>query len=107
MAQAFAKAFYEGRQWKQCRCAFMKSNNYICDRCGGLATIVHHKTHITVENIHNQDVTLNWNNLQPLCIECHNAVHGNAGTATAEGISFDTNGNVVYNKPDEPGDGQT
>ena len=37
--------------------------------------IVHHKIELTPENIHNPDITLNFDNLQLLCRDCHAAVH--------------------------------
>ncbi len=73
----------------------MKSKNYICERCGGLAKIVHHKKHITPMNINDFNITLNWDNLQALCLECHNSVHG-IGGATVDGIAFDENGDLKY-----------
>ena len=37
--------------------------------------IVHHKIELTPDNIHNPDITLNFDNLQLLCRDCHAAVH--------------------------------
>lgn len=37
--------------------------------------IVHHKIELTPENIHDPDITLNFDNLQLLCRDCHAAVH--------------------------------
>jgi len=93
MAQAFAKSFYESNTWKRCRNAFMKSQLYSCARCGDAAVIAHHIVPITMENINNPAITLNWDNLEALCTKCHNAVHG--GAATANGVSFDANGNII------------
>lgn len=98
MAKEYARSFYSSSAWIKCRNSFMKSKNYICERCGGAAYIVHHKIHITPENINDTNITLNWDNLQALCLECHNTVHGN-GPATIEGVSFDSNGDLIYNPP--------
>ena len=100
MAKEYAKSFYNSVEWKKCREAFMKSKHYICERCGGSAYIVHHKEHITPYNINNINITLNWNNLQALCLECHNLVHGR-GEAIIEGVSFDENGELIYIPPGE------
>lgn len=71
----------------------MTSQHYVCERCGGAARIVHHKKHITPQNIHDPAVTLDWDNLEALCHLCHNAAHGQG--ACAEGVRFDGNGDVV------------
>jgi hypothetical protein len=44
------------------------------------------------------EIALNLDNLECLCLACHNAEHASAGSATAAGVSFDENGNVVYCK---------
>lgn len=98
MAKEYAKGFYNSIQWIKCRSSFMKSKNYICERCGGLAKIVHHKKHITPMNINDFNITLNWDSLQALCLECHNSVHG-IGGATVDGVAFDENGDLIYTPP--------
>lgn len=98
MAKEYAKSFYNSSAWKKCRNGFMKSKNYICERCGGTAYIVHHKKHITPSNINDMNITLNWDNLQALCLDCHNVVHGN-GEATIKGVSFDEKGDLIYIPP--------
>lgn len=95
MAKEYAISFYNSKQWIKCRNGFMKSKNGICERCGGLAHIVHHKEHITPENINNPYITLEWDNLQALCHDCHNVVHGN-GEAFVSQVSFDINGDLIY-----------
>ena len=94
MAFMEQKQFYNGSAWKKTKRAFMSSKNGICERCGSPARIVHHKTYITPLNIHDPSITLSWDNLEALCQDCHNKEHS-LSPATAEGISFDENGNVV------------
>lgn len=96
MGQDYAIKFYNGKAWRRCRDGFMSSKYFICERCGGVATMAHHKRYITPANISNPEIALNWDNLESLCQDCHNRDHMSSG-ATAEGISFDNNGNVVYN----------
>lgn len=98
MEKKYSKGFYNSAQWIKCRNSFMKSKNYICERCGGVAKIVHHKKHITPMNINDFNITLNWDNLQALCLECHNIIHGNS-QAMATGVSFDENGELIYTPP--------
>ena len=39
--------------------------------------IVHHKIHLTPDNINNPAVSLNWDNLELVCRSCHMKLHGN------------------------------
>lgn len=76
----YAEAFYKSPQWKACRDGYMKKVGGLCERClkKGLAraaVIVHHKEHITPENISDPNVTLSWDNLEALCRECHEQEH--------------------------------
>lgn len=93
--------FYHTTAWRKCSKAFMQSKNYICERCGGLATICHHKKYITDKNVHDPNITLNWDNLEALCQTCHNQEHF-GGTAInkicADGLTFDSDGNLIKNK---------
>lgn len=80
MAREFAKKFYHSQAWKNCRAAYIKSVGGLCERClaKGLivpATTVHHKVYISPENINNISVTLNWDNLEALCTDCHAEEH--------------------------------
>ena len=81
MARDFAKQFYSSEAWNQCRTGYKKSVGGLCERClaKGLyvpGEIVHHKIHITPQNIQNSDIVLNWGNLELLCRECHAEMHG-------------------------------
>ena len=38
--------------------------------------IVHHKVHLSPDNIHNPEITLGWDNLELLCRDCHAKEHG-------------------------------
>ena len=94
MAQPWAEWFYSSKTWTDCRLAFLKSKFFICQRCGGAATIAHHKTYLTPANINNPDITLNWENLEALCQDCHNKEHISKG-ATREDVMFDENGDLI------------
>lgn len=75
MAKEYAKKFYNSKQWQECRLSYLKSKGYICERCGELATTVHHKEHINANNIDNPNILTNFDNLEALCHECHNKEH--------------------------------
>jgi len=94
MSQDYAKGFYNNKAWKHTQAAYMASQHYICERCGNVARIVHHITRITPQNINNPAVTLDWDNLESLCIDCHNAEHMGSN-AIAEGFRFTGDGDIV------------
>ena len=76
----FAKTFYSSKAWKQTRAAYAKSKGNLCERClkKGLivpGVIVHHKVYLTPENINDPAVSLNWNNLELVCADCHAEEH--------------------------------
>jgi 5-methylcytosine-specific restriction endonuclease McrA len=90
----YAKKFYTGKAWRDTQAAYMVSQQYVCERCGNMARVVHHKNYITPQNIHDPAITLDWENLEALCMDCHNAEHGSAPVC-AKGLRFDRNGNLV------------
>ncbi len=72
--------FYNTPAWKNCREAYLRSRSGLCERCAekGIfkpAEIVHHKIHISPENIQDPNVLLDWKNLQCVCRECHAELH--------------------------------
>lgn len=71
----YARSFYKGKKWQRVSRLYMTQQNYICERCGGVAVICHHKKYITPANIYDPSVTLNLDNLEALCQECHNKEH--------------------------------
>lgn len=76
----YAKAFYKSTQWQQCRASYIKSVGGLCERClaeGKIVPgyIVHHKCYLTPENIKEPSITLNFDNLEYLCKDCHNKEH--------------------------------
>lgn len=80
MAKDYAKAFYKTKAWKNCRAGYIVSVGGLCERClrNGLyvpGTMVHHKVHLTPQNIDDPTITLNWSNLELLCRDCHKDEH--------------------------------
>lgn len=73
--KAWAKSFYLSAAWEKTRAAYLMSQDYICERCGQPAKIVHHKRWLNRENINDISVTLCWDNLEALCQDCHNKEH--------------------------------
>ena len=96
MAKDYAKRFYSSKRWKNTQAAYMASQHYICERCGNMARIVHHIKYISPINIHDPNITLCWDNLEALCMDCHNREHMSTSSCI-DGVSFDKDGNLIYN----------
>ena len=90
----FAKAFYLSKEWRKARAYIFDRDAGLCVRCGELGEIVHHKEHLTPENISNPEIALSEDNLELLCRECHALAHAGE-PATDSGLTFDDEGNVV------------
>lgn len=81
--------FYNSPAWKKIRKVYKTYKLGVCERCGGIGYYVHHKKYITVNNVHNTDITLNFNNLELLCKDCHNKEHFEVKNL------FDENGELI------------
>ena len=76
----YAKAFYKSKAWKGCQQTYKAMVGGLCEEClaNGIYTagvIVHHKVHITPDNITDENVTLNYDNLKLVCRDCHAREH--------------------------------
>lgn len=74
------KDFYGSVEWQNCREAYKKSVGGLCEECLKLGVItpadeVHHIKKLTIRNIHNPNITTNWDNLQALCKMHHQKKH--------------------------------
>ena len=98
MAREFARQFYSGKAWQDCRNEYMKCAHYLCEDCmaRGIYTPakeVHHIEELTPMNIHRPEVSLNFNNLVALCKECHKARHNKKNKG--QRYSFGKNGEII------------
>ena len=76
----YEKRLYKSKAWQRCRDRYAASVGGLCERCraSGRITpgeIVHHKIYISPENVNDPAVTLNFDNLELLCRECHAQEH--------------------------------
>ena len=95
MARDFVRAFYNSKEWQQCRAAYIEYVHGLCERCKRPGWIVHHKIYLTQDNIDDTSVTLNFDNLEYLCQDCHNREHkGRDYKSVKEGLYFDENGDL-------------
>ena len=93
----YAESFYKSKAWQDCRNAFAKSRQGLCERC--LANgkykpgeIVHHKIYLTPQNITDPNVALNWNNLELVCRDCHAEEH----QRRSRRVKVDEMGRVIF-----------
>lgn len=96
MAKQWAKAFYKSSAWSKCREGYIASVFGLCERCQSPGYIVHHKILLTPSNINDTNITLNWEHLEYLCLDCHNKEHHGSGENVLRvGLRFDANGELV------------
>ena len=74
------QAFYHSTDWKKCRKAYKSFAGGLCERCWAKGIvrpgkIVHHKEYITKDNIDDIKILLSFDNLELLCMDCHNKEH--------------------------------
>ena len=79
--RAWAREFYASYKWRTCKNDYLASKGGLCERClenGGKivpADEVHHIIRLTPQNVNDPRITLNWDNLEALCEECHRNEH--------------------------------
>ncbi|MDO5715749.1 MAG: HNH endonuclease signature motif containing protein [Tissierellia bacterium] len=104
MAKPYAKKFYKSKAWQRCRASFISYRESIdgglCQHCQSKrGYIVDHVVEITPSNINDVTITLNHDNLQFLCLPCHNKKTFKKNFATKENLFFDEVGNIFQVPP--------
>ena len=66
-------AFYHSKPWRILSAKFSQDKHFRCEKCGALATQVHHKVPIQTQK--GWDRRLDYHNLELLCTDCHNKEH--------------------------------
>ena len=110
-------SFYGSKRWIHLRDNYAQSQDYICERCYRPCYtkdderyrrlkklgqdvqfgIVHHKQHLTRTTINDPLIALEWNNLELLCISCHNKEHHiKQPIEVREDVKFDERGRVIF-----------
>lgn len=103
------KDVYKSKLWKITRIEFARYKNCLCERCRKpiymtgvndylpkekrTKGIVHHKIHLTDENYMDSNIAYSWDNLELLCLACHNQIHFST-ESTRKGYYFDEDGNI-------------
>ena len=110
MSYGIRKKFYHSKAWEDVRKTIWLKQNLLCNRCHRpvyvdgisdyipkekrLIGIVHHKEYLNESNISDMNITLNPDNLEGLCKDCHEKEHAR-GQGIRKGYRFDENGNLV------------
>lgn len=99
--QEWAKSFYKSRAWLKCRKTYISERVLIdgglCEECGKkLGYIVHHKVMLTPENITDANITLNAENFEYVCKDCHDKFEGHGVYKGLKPLcAFDAEGNPI------------
>ena len=80
MARSIDESFYKTPAWRRCRAEYLKSHP-LCEEClkAGMITpskYVHHIIHLTRVNVRDPATAYGDENLQALCYDCHEKIHG-------------------------------
>ena len=102
MAQAWARAFYNGSNWLSCRDSFKAEriaiDGGLCQDCKDqLGTVAHHwPVMLTKQNINRPEISLNRSNLRWVCEDCHSKYPGHGvAKAITPLLTFDANGDPI------------
>lgn len=93
-------AFYNARRWRKISKAYALTQHNLCEQClkhGKVRPydIVHHKKHLNELTMNDYEIAYGFNNLMCVCIECHNAIHNNIKEVVREGLTFNSNGDLI------------
>ena len=95
--QKYATEFYSSIPWQNMRDYIKRRDKFLCVEClkeGRItpAALVHHIIPITPRNITDPNVTLNPDNLESVCEECHAKLHPKTN---GRRWSVDSEGNIA------------
>ena len=83
--------FYKSTVCQVARQIKYQEQNGKCERCGRVGEEVHHKIKLTVQNVIDPAISLNQENLELLCKDCHNKEH----KRFTKEKEFDSDGNLI------------
>ena len=92
-------SFYVSDVWINFRAALIAERGSRCQKCGkriakAREIIAHHKKELTPENVHDVMISLNPDNVDLVCFDCHNVIHQRFGHRSSERNVF-----IVYGPP--------
>ena len=86
--------FYKSDTWKVAREIKIRQVNGRCERCNCIGQEVHHKKRLNIDNVNDTSVSINPDNLELLCRDCHNKEHKRFSAENR----FDNDGNLINTK---------
>ena len=84
--------FYKSKAWFVARNVKTDATQGKCERCGAVGEEVHHKIRLTIENVSDTSISLNQENLELLCRDCHNKEHDRF---KKKELLFNKNGDLI------------
>ena len=92
-----ASQFYNSKKWRKVRKNYL-SLHPVCEQCEKLgkiipAKIVHHKIYLDTATYNIPEISLNFDNLEALCFDCHRSEHFRNKDCREE-LYFDADGNL-------------
>lgn len=81
---AILQSFYASEKWQKFRKVIISERGLKCEHCGEILTrpgelTLHHIIELTPENVHDVNISLNPENIQVVCHDCHNKIHNRFG----------------------------
>ncbi len=83
--------FYKSSEWQLARQIKITQVDGKCERCGAIGIEVHHKERLSIDNVGDASISLNQDNLELLCRDCHNNEH----KRFSKEVRFDKDGNLI------------
>ena len=101
MARSIPHSFYTSKQWIQTQKSYMERASGLCEEClllGRLssAKIVHHRIHLNLDNYQDPKIAYGFDNLEAVCIDCHNRIHELAAKKSKKRYRY-VNGELIIN----------
>lgn len=95
----WARWLYTSTAWRKTREAYIATQFGLCERCGRPGDFLHHKEHLTPDNINDHEIAFGWNNLELLCHYCHNEEHFEAQEVIGDGLVLNADGEIPQPPP--------
>ena len=86
--------FYNSLTWQKAREYKVASAGYLCEVCGGVGEIIHHKIPLSEANMHDPKISISNDNLQLVCRSCHKRIHDELDGKGRQ-YQFDQDGNII------------
>lgn len=98
------KQFYRSKEWIVFRKLIILERGPKCEECGKKIVeskdiIIHHIIELTKENVNDTSISLNPDNVEIVCFDCHNKIHKRFGYGYNAPKKIDRGIYIVYGAP--------